>query len=155
MNSHLDRPKDRILIIDDNPAIHDDIRKILTSAEARNPVLEDAKAAVLGETSTVTPGTSFAIDSAFQGEQGLDMVRQAVAAGHRYALAFVDMRMPPGWDGITTITQLWKADPELQIVICTAYSDYSWQEIQQTSNPLSVDSKSKLTTTWGSLKLDF
>ena len=39
------------------------------------------------------------------------------------------MRMPPGWDGVETITELWKVDPQLQVVICTAFSDYTWAEI--------------------------
>jgi DNA-binding LytR/AlgR family response regulator len=46
-----------------------------------------------------------------------------------YALAFVDMRMPQGWDGAQTIEELWKVDPNLQVVVCTAYSDYSWEEL--------------------------
>ena len=46
-----------------------------------------------------------------------------------YALAFVDMRMPEGWDGAQTIEHLWQADPRLQVVVCTAYSDYSWDEL--------------------------
>jgi PAS domain S-box-containing protein len=44
-------------------------------------------------------------------------------------MAFVDMRMPPGWDGLQTIEQMWKHDPYLEVVICTAYSDRSWREI--------------------------
>ena len=44
-------------------------------------------------------------------------------------MAFVDVRMPPGWDGIETISHIWKEFPDLQIVICTAYSDYSWEDI--------------------------
>ncbi|MAD80979.1 MAG: hypothetical protein CMJ50_09085, partial [Planctomycetaceae bacterium] len=55
----------------------------------------------------------------------------AVAENRPYALAFVDMRMPPGWDGLTTIEQLWKADPDLQVVICTAYSDNTWSDIRE------------------------
>ncbi|MFH1417732.1 MAG: response regulator, partial [Planctomycetota bacterium] len=43
--------------------------------------------------------------------------------------AFVDVRMPPGWDGIETVARLWKEDPYVQVVICTAYSDYSWGEM--------------------------
>jgi two-component system NtrC family sensor kinase len=124
-----ERSNNRILIIDDNPSIHDDIRKILSSAEVRNSNLEAVKAAVLGETFVPTEGTAFIIESAFQGQEGLEMVRHAAASRQSYALAFVDMRMPPGWDGITTIGHLWKADPDLQIVICTAYSDYPWEEI--------------------------
>jgi signal transduction histidine kinase/two-component SAPR family response regulator/HPt (histidine-containing phosphotransfer) domain-containing protein len=76
-------------------------------------------------------GFVFTIDSAFQGEEGLARVQQAQAAGKPYALAFVDVRMPPGWDGIETIRHLWQADPDLQIVICTAHSDYNWPDIEQ------------------------
>src|SRR5206468_403202 len=46
--------------------------------------------------------------------------------------AFVDMRMPPGWDGVETIQRIWRIAPDLQMVICTAYSDYSWDEIATT-----------------------
>src|SRR5690606_27038348 len=49
--------------------------------------------------------------------------------GRPFSMAFVDMRMPPGWDGIETIARIWSVDPRIQIVICTAYSDLSWGEI--------------------------
>jgi len=68
----------------------------------------------------------FEIDSAFQGQEGLAKVQHALNEGRPYAMAFVDVRMPPGWDGIETISRIWKMYPELQVVICTAYSDYSW-----------------------------
>ena len=74
---------------------------------------------------------SFEIDSAFQGQEGLEKVRAAVAAGKPYAVAFIDVRMPPGWDGIETIGHIWNEFPDLQVVICTAYSDYSWDEISK------------------------
>ena len=73
----------------------------------------------------------FQVDSAFQGQEGLEKVRAAVAAGDPYAVAFVDVRMPPGWDGVETITRIWSEFRDLQIVICTAYSDYSWDEISK------------------------
>ena len=49
--------------------------------------------------------------------------------GRPFALAFIDMRMPPGWDGLETIEHLWTVDPDVQVVICTAYSDYSWSDM--------------------------
>ncbi|GEM_PF-5817682 len=57
------------------------------------------------------------------------MVRDALSTSSPYKVAFVDMRMPPGIDGLDTIEQIWDIDPRLQIVICTAYSDHSWPEI--------------------------
>jgi len=120
----------RILVIDDNPAIHQDFRKILSPVDsALQGELDADEASLFGETSVVNRDLTFQIDSAFQGQEGLEMVRAAVLAGTPYAVAFVDVRMPPGWDGIETISYIWKEFPDLQIVICTAYSDYSWEEI--------------------------
>ncbi len=124
----------RILLIDDHASIHDDISRILVPS--RNAGALDAAADALfgslgGE--TVPPDAEpFQLDSAFQGQEGCEKAARAVAAGEPYALAFVDMRMPPGWDGLTTILRLWEIDPELQVVLCTAYSDRTWSEIQAT-----------------------
>lgn len=120
----------RILIIDDNPAIHEDFRKILGPADAKlAQELDEDEAAIFGESVDIARAWSFEIDSAFQGQEGLEKVRAAILADKPYAVAFVDVRMPPGWDGIETISRIWKEFPDLQIVICTAYSDYSWDEI--------------------------
>lgn len=129
MNTALDA-NNRILIIDDNPAIHDDFRKILQGSGA--PVdhsVDDLLSAVLGKTGKRDVRVSFELDSAYQGLEGLEKVVAACNEGRPYALAFVDIRMPPGWDGVETVARLWAKDPALQVVICTAYSDYSWQEI--------------------------
>ncbi len=122
----------RILVVDDNPAIHDDFRKILLGHQGRNASL-DAAEAILFDNPQVNTGhlASFTIDSAYQGREALDKVREAQAAGEPYAMAFVDVRMPPGWDGVETIGHLWKADPTLQVVVCTAYSDYSWDKMTE------------------------
>ena len=119
----------RILIIDDNASIHEDFRRILGQEQDRNAGLDLVKAQMLGEDTAASPHSGFVIDSAFQGQEGLAMARRAAEEGNPYALAFVDVRMPPGWDGVETIGQLWKCCPELQIVVCSAYSDYSWEEM--------------------------
>jgi len=122
----------RILLVDDNPAIHEDFKKVLLDSQTRNVALDDAEAALFEETVKPRPKTAtFRIDSAFQGREALEKVRQAIAEGQPYALAFVDVRMPPGWDGVETIEHLWKEDPALQIVVCTAYSDYSWETMSE------------------------
>jgi len=120
----------RILIIDDNPSIHEDFRKILGPADAKlAEELDATEASLFGDHAGASSAQNFRIDSAFQGQEGLEKVRAACAEGAPYAVAFVDVRMPPGWDGIETISRIWKEFPDLQIVICTAYSDYSWDEI--------------------------
>ncbi len=126
------RPNNRILVIDDNPAIHQDFRKVLSPVDSLLAgELEDEEAALFGDTPGRARELTFQIDSAYQGQEGLEKVRAAVAAGDPYAVAFVDVRMPPGWDGIETITRIWAEFRDLQIVICTAYSDYSWDEISK------------------------
>ena len=117
----------RILVIDDNQAIHQDFRKIFgASGERSTPSV--AELALFGGAG-FTGVSEFQIDSAYQGEEGLAMVRLAQEQQRPYAMAFVDVRMPPGWDGIETTARIWQHDPDIQIVICTAYSDYSWSEM--------------------------
>jgi len=120
----------RILVIDDNQAIHKDFRKILASP-VENTALDEAEARLLGRSLAALPESNdiFEVGSAYQGEEGWEMVRGAIAAGKNYAVAFVDMRMPPGWDGVETIAKIWEIDTEIQIVVCTAYSDYSREEM--------------------------
>lgn len=123
----------RILIIDDLQTIHDDFQKILAAPAHEPSSLASAKAALFGPAPTRrTSRAGFDVDHALQGEDGLSKVQEAFASGKRYTVAFVDMRMPPGWDGLQTIQRLWEADEDLQVVICTAYSDQSWEEISAT-----------------------
>ncbi len=118
----------RMLIIDDNPQIHDDFIKILTTREIDDD-LEPLESKLFGTaTKKRISLPKFRIDTATQGKEGAEYIKKALHEGKPYALAFVDIRMPPGWDGIETIKHIWEIDPDIQIVICTAYSDYSWEE---------------------------
>jgi two-component system NtrC family sensor kinase len=118
----------RILLIDDMQAIHEDFRKILMPKAQKHVELSAVEAALFGEAPKAV-AAAFDIDSAYQGQEGLAKVEAALSAGRPYALAFVDMRMPPGWDGLETIEHLWRADPRLQIVICTAFTDHAWGDV--------------------------
>jgi signal transduction histidine kinase len=119
----------RILLVDDTDSIHQDFRKILMPADNNDAGLDLMEAALFGtETKTPTP-QPFELDCAYRGQEGLTLVEQAVARNRPYALAFVDMRMPQGWDGAETIEHLWNVDPSLQIVVCTAFTDYSWEDL--------------------------
>jgi two-component system, cell cycle sensor histidine kinase and response regulator CckA len=129
MNTTNLKPNHRILLVDDNTSIHEDFRKILCPNTARAAALNKMEEALFDET-PVADETSFELDSAFQGREGLEMVKQSLAEARPYAMAFVDVRMPPGWDGVETIARIWEIYPELQIVVCTAYSDYSWEAMR-------------------------
>lgn len=130
LNEQAAMTRRRILVIDDNESIHADFRKIF-EPEERPAGLMRAKAALFGK--AVAPESAarprFELDCAQQGQEGLRMVQAAWAAGDPYQVAFVDMRMPPGWDGLETIRHIWQADAEIQVVICTAFSDHDIDEI--------------------------
>ncbi|MCM5678827.1 EAL domain-containing protein [Schlegelella sp. S2-27] len=119
----------RILLVDDMVAIHDAFRKVLVPQQTESIELDAVEAMLFGDDPAAAAVPTFELDSAYQGQEGLEKVQAALLAGRPYALAFVDMRMPPGWDGVQTIEELWRADPRLQIVICTAFSDLSWDEV--------------------------
>jgi len=119
----------RILIIDDNAQIHEDFRKILATSDNGDAALAADECALFGAAAATRSRPSFELDFALQGEEGLERVRIALAAGRPYAMAFVDMRMPPGWDGLETIERLWAVDPDLQVAICSAQSDYDWMDV--------------------------
>lgn len=132
----IDTGNRRILIIDDNEAIHDDFKKILSPGNLERSSFSDAKAAFFGAPKNISNASStveeYEINSAYQGKEGFEMVQSALNQGRPYALAFVDVRMPPGWDGIETVKNIWNIDPDLQVVLCTAFSDYSTSEITST-----------------------
>jgi len=120
----------RILLVDDHRPIHDDFRSILNTRSLASESLAKLESAFFGDAglpSLLLP--KYEMASAFQGQEALEKVEGALQAGQPYALGFIDVRMPPGWDGIETIEHIWHVDTEMQFVICTAYADYTWEEI--------------------------
>jgi signal transduction histidine kinase len=130
MNSDQTTDNRHILVIDDNVNIHEDFRKILMPPTDSDS-LAHARAALFGEVPTLPPQVRYELEFASQGREGFGLVQTAHQRGNPYALAFVDMRMPPGWDGLETIEHLWYADPDIQIVICSAYSDHPWEDVSR------------------------
>jgi PAS domain S-box-containing protein len=130
MNSSNDQKSRRILVIDDNRGIHNSFREILRSAASGKTPLDEAEARLFGEASSGRRILGFTMESAYQGAEGIELLRAALDKDQPYAMAFVDMRMPPGMDGLETIIKLWELDSDLQVVICTAHSDYGWHDLQ-------------------------
>jgi CheY-like chemotaxis protein len=82
----------RLLVIDDNQAIHDDFRKILQQSDTLSVGLDAAGAELFGAGPRQAKRAEFEIDSAYSGEEGLALAQAALAKGLPYALAFVDNR---------------------------------------------------------------
>ncbi len=131
-----EQPSNRILVIDDNLDIHQDFKVILDPDASVDTPLDDLESDLFGPAvkDTPQPGsrwTNYDLAFASQGKEGLALVQEGVQQDRPFALAFVDMRMPPGWNGLETIERLWEVDRDLQVVICTAYSDFSQLEIMK------------------------
>lgn len=121
----------RVLVIDDEPLVHEAFRNVLGATAADHSALDALEAEIFGGATSARPSgqPSFEVSYASQGQQGCELAAAAVAEGKPYSLAFVDMRMPPGWDGLQTIERLWQVDPGLEVVICSAYSDHPWEKL--------------------------
>ncbi|EPX62449.1 response Regulator Receiver Signal Transduction Histidine Kinase [Cystobacter fuscus DSM 2262] len=127
-------PQKRILVIDDSSAIHKDVVRILCpehkSDSGELDLLEDALFG-MPSSSKRTAAAEFEVDSAFQGQEGLAKVKEAQSSGHPYELVFLDYRMPPGWNGVETLRHLRQVAPSLRVVLCSAYCDYTWEDIRR------------------------
>lgn len=123
----------RILICDDNPAIHEDFRKVLCPTAVKNSTeISAMESDLFGDTAQPAAQEiilEYDIDSAHQGQEAFAKIAKAHEDNRPYALTFMDVRMPPGWDGIETIARIWEKYPTVEVVICTAYSDYAWDDI--------------------------
>ena len=103
----------RILVIDDDPAIHEELRKIFCAAI---PMTLDWAIAALPD---------FQIDSAFHAQEGMEKVAMALASGQPYAIAIVNVRTPPLWEGAETIARISEMDPRIAILLSTVCADES------------------------------
>ncbi|MCA9520727.1 MAG: response regulator, partial [Myxococcales bacterium] len=128
----------RILVIDDNPAVHADFAKILLPKPSPGDELDRYEHEVLGESGR----ERFRIDAmaielqfAHTGIEAIELLARDANEGKRFDMAFVDMRMPPGFDGIETTRRLWNHDPELAIAISTTHSDGDTAEIIRRLGP--------------------
>ncbi|MGB7346532.1 MAG: EAL domain-containing protein [Pirellulaceae bacterium] len=126
----------RILIVDDQQHIHDTFSRVFVDRAARTDgALNDFEAMFLDEEgpsacdSNLADSPTYDLAHAHSGESALELVRKSVSEGARFSVAFVDMRMPSGLDGLETTEEIWKIDPDLQVIICTAYSDHTWDDV--------------------------
>ncbi|QDV12159.1 Cyclic di-GMP phosphodiesterase Gmr [Rosistilla oblonga] len=125
----------RILLVDDQQSIHDAYRTVLLSNNRHDSDLQDLEAELFGDAAPAAPPgnaqglMTFELTHALQGLEAVELTTAAIEQDNPFEVAFVDMRMPPGIDGLETIARLWQVDPMLQVIICTAFSDYSWPQI--------------------------
>jgi CheY-like chemotaxis protein len=119
----------RLLVIDDNQGIHALFREILLRFSALPDEPNGLEPPLFRDPNEDSRWPIFEIDSAYQGQEGLALIEKSLRENRPYSVAFVDVHMPPGWNGIETICKIWEKYSDLQVVICTGYSDYSWEQM--------------------------
>ena len=121
----------RIIVIDDDSAIWQAYKSVLNYHKETQDSASNKIAALLcaDETPKSQSSPIFNLQFSSQGQDGFAMVEQALADEDPFSVAFIDIRMPPGWDGMETAAKIRQVDPDVEIVIVTAYTDRSREEI--------------------------
>ncbi len=117
----------RVLIVDDHENIHQDIEEMLKPNISRT--ITDSLAKVFGSNIDENFLPDFELLHALNGKTAYEMIQQSIDDNKPIAVVYVDMRMPPGWDGLETIRKIREIDKNIEIVIMTAYSDKPLSEI--------------------------
>ena len=129
----MDRERDagnrRVLVVDDELEVRKSYRVALESTRRERRL--SRLAALDGDGATTAAEEGYELVEASQGEEAIERVREAFAAGERFAVAFIDMRMPPGMDGLETAKGLRAIDDKIYVVFVTAHSDKSVDEMDR------------------------
>ena len=128
-------PVARVLIVDDDPAVHDSYRMSFAPADDAAQLADLAAELFDDVTPGDTPPLAMTFDHVHQGNEAVAAVERAVRDDRRFAVAFIDVRMPPGIDGRETARRIRAIDPDVQIVIVTGYSDFSPAQIARVAGP--------------------
>ena len=125
----------RVLVIDDEEIVRDNIEEILVPPVKNNDQVTNAANVLFGDEAAaplLEPRNrhipTFVVHKAANGMEGLEKVKQSIAANTPYAVIFLDMRMP-GWDGLQTALYIREIDAKAEIIFVTAYSDTSIDDI--------------------------
>ena len=120
----------RVLIVDDQDEIHIDFREMLGNHNkgAASDDLAEAFLPVDSQSSTDYLPT-FELSHASSGNEAYQIVKTAKESNRPFAAAYVDIRMPPGMDGIETVRRIREFEKDLEIVMMTAYTDKPLHEI--------------------------
>lgn len=124
----------KILVIDDELPVRESYQSILCS-QGYDP-LSELEQLFDDDSEVEETSTDYEVSFASQGAEGIELAHKAYQQGEPYAIAFIDMRMPPGMDGLETAKQLREIDDKIQVIFVTAYSDRSVDELD---NALGTD----------------
>jgi len=130
----------KVIIVDDQKDLREQLAKLLKNANKRNEtssLVQQMRSRLLGKQAEEAEAEEnaeeggYLVDTAGQGEEGYELIKKAVEQKVPYAIVFLDMRMPPGWDGLETAKKIREVDKDIEIVIMTAYADHDQKTIAE------------------------
>lgn len=145
--NHLPSPRQepiRILIVDDEQSVRDAYAQVFAGPQQRSEqkTLAEMRARLFNNQDVGAPegaaadlGSQFSVQFCAGAEQAVEACRLACAADQRFHVAFIDMRMPPGPDGLWAAERIRAIDGDIEIVICTAFSDVDIASVRQRVQP--------------------
>lgn len=132
----------RILIVDDQQDLREHMAKMLDRSAKRGAsgasLVQQMRSRLLGISANAESEEKsdssdlYEVDTAGQGQEAFAMVKKAIEESRPYTVMFLDMRMPPGWDGLETAKRIREIDKHIEIVIMTAYADHDQSTIAKT-----------------------
>ena len=118
----------RVLVVDDQDDIHMDFEEMLASA-AGGLLTDELASAFDDQAREDAPIVDFELHHAMNGEKAIEAVQRACADGEPLAVAFIDIQMPPGMDGVEAARRIRRIDRDLEIVLMTAHTGKRLKEI--------------------------
>jgi len=112
----------RVLVVDDDALLIGEYVRCLGEdfePDVNTATLSDLEKVLFGEETDEHGAARFEVHSRNQGEAAVAAVKAAIAQGRQYAIVFIDIRMPPGMDGIEAAKQIRQLDPNVNIVVVT------------------------------------
>lgn len=128
----------RILVVDDEDSIQQVIRQVLAPEDRRlssRRELASLAASLFATADREEEAALYDLVFCHQGEAAVAVVARSLEIDAPFAMVFLDMRMPPGKDGLWTATRIRELDDMVNILIMTAYSDIDPAEISATVKP--------------------
>ena len=120
----------RVLIVDDEDGIHSDFKDML-NPNHRRALTDQFAETLLDENSENNTSflPNFELLHATSGEEACDIICATKASNRPIAVAYIDIRMPPGIDGVEAIRRIRQIEKDIELVIMTAYTDKPLPEI--------------------------
>ena len=150
----------RVLIADDDEHILDAYREAFSEPDSTREMraLDELAAELFDPDEDNDAEPTFDVVACSQGDDAVSLAEQAANDGDPFDVVILDVRMPPGIDGVEAGSAIRKMDPDVEIVFVTGYSDVPLEELQRRvpppmklhyfSKPLSFDQLAQDVATW-------